>query len=91
MISLSLNKAEIRKHIVELSAQETSIRKNAVQSLMHFIAADPQNRIIIAQAGTIPPLITLLSDNDTRIRADAAYAPKAYFVTQGDASKYLMK
>ncbi len=71
--SVSGDLARIQDHVSKLTHKETGVRKSAALALRD-LAGNAENKISIAKAGAIRPLVSLLSDSDTEVRQNAAAA-----------------
>ncbi|HVT62519.1 MAG TPA: HEAT repeat domain-containing protein, partial [Legionellaceae bacterium] len=71
--SASSARTPIEECIIHLSSPKTGERREALDALGN-LAHNRENRISIAQAGAIAPLVKLLSDSDTVVRQNAAAA-----------------
>ncbi|KAB5561664.1 hypothetical protein DKX38_006621 [Salix brachista] len=59
---------EISSLVRNLSSRESEVRREAVMNIRMLAKENPDNRILIANYGGIPPLVQLLSCQDSRIQ-----------------------
>ncbi|CAN6481090.1 unnamed protein product [Victoria cruziana] len=65
---------EIAATVQNLSSSQLELQRSAVLEIRELSKENPDNRILIAKSGGIPPLVNLLSYPDSRIQENAVTA-----------------
>ncbi|KAL9260902.1 U-box domain-containing protein [Drosera capensis] len=68
------NREKIMSLVRDLSSVRLVVQKEAVQSIRLLSKENPENRVLIADCGGIPPLVQLLSYPDSKIQKHAVTA-----------------
>lgn len=67
-------KEEVSSLVEALSSCQLEVQRKAVKQIRMLSKENPENRVLVANAGGIPPLVQLLSYPDSRIQEDAVTA-----------------
>ncbi|VVA25712.1 PREDICTED: U-box domain-containing [Prunus dulcis] len=68
------HKEEIASLVERLSSSHLEVQRKAVMKIRLISKENPENRILIAKSGGIPPLVQLLSYPDSKIQQNAVTA-----------------
>lgn len=66
--SFTEHKEEITSLVKNLSCSQLEVQRNAVMKIRMLSKENPENRVLIAKLGAIPPLVHLLSYPDSNIQ-----------------------
>ncbi|KAM1725133.1 hypothetical protein ACFX11_016177 [Malus domestica] len=68
------HKEEISSLVDQLSSSHLEVQRNAVMKIRLISKENPENRILVAKGGGIPPLVQLLSYPDSKVQQHAVTA-----------------